>query len=81
MDMAILDLVDTLSQLEQDSSIPKNIKIKLQTAISVLKEDGKDLKIKANKALQELDDLSDDPNMPTYIRPQIWNIVSILEGF
>lgn len=75
-----IDLLESLSQLEQDASVPKNVKLKLQNAIVVLKEDGKDIKIKANKALQHLDDISDDSNLPSYIRPQIWNIVSLLES-
>ncbi|MCG2719561.1 MAG: UPF0147 family protein [Nanoarchaeota archaeon] len=37
--------------------------------------------MKSNKALQELDNLSNDPNVPSYVLPQIWNIVSLLEGF
>lgn len=80
MDLEIVGFVEALSELEQDSSMPKNVKLKLQTAIFVLKEDGKDLKIKANKALQELEEVSDDPNMPSYLKPQIWNIVSLLEN-
>lgn len=80
MDLELVAFVEALSELEQDSSMPKNVKLKLQTAISVLKEEGKDLKIKANKALQELEEASDDPNMPSYLKPQIWNIVSLLEN-
>jgi len=80
MDNSLLELFDALTQLEQDSSVPKNVKLKLQSAISVLKEENTDMKIKVNKALQHLDDVSDDSNMPSYIRPQIWNIVSMLES-
>lgn len=80
MDNSLIDLFDALNQLEQDSSVPKNVKLKLQSAISVLKEEGTDMKIKINKALQHLEDVSDDSNMPSYIRPQIWNIVSMLES-
>ena len=29
---------------------------------------------------QELDEISDDPNIPSFIRTQIWNIVSLLES-
>lgn len=80
MDNSLIDLFDALTQLEQDSSVPKNVKLKLQSAISVLKEESTDMKIKVNKALQHLEDVSDDSNMPSYIRPQIWNIVSMLES-
>lgn len=77
----MLELVETLSQIEQDDSIPKNVRIKLQNAMNALQEDCKDCKIKANKALQELDEVSDDPNVPAYVRPQIWNVCSMLENF
>lgn len=81
MEEDMLALVETLSQIEQDDSVPKNVRLKLQNAMTALKSAEKDNKIKANRALQELDDVSDDPNMPSYIRPQIWNVVSMLEGF
>lgn len=77
----ILVLVETLSQIEQDDSVPKNVKLKLKSAMVALQGPDKDNKIKANRALQELDDVSDDPNIPSYVRPQIWNVVSMLEGF
>ena len=47
--------------------------------MSELKEEDVEDCLRANKALQELDDLSEDPNVPSYLRPQIWNIVSQLE--
>lgn len=77
----IMVLVETLSQIEQDDSVPKNVKLKLKNAMVALQGPDKDNKIKANRALQELDDVSDDPNIPSYVRPQIWNVVSMLEGF
>ncbi|MDD4878718.1 MAG: UPF0147 family protein [Candidatus Nanoarchaeia archaeon] len=81
MEDDMLALVETLSQIEQDDSIPKNVRIKLQNAMLALKDSEKNNKMKANRALQELDEVSDDPNMPAYIRPQIWNVCSMLEGF
>lgn len=81
MEEDMLALVETLSQIEQDDSIPKNIRLKLQNAMSALRDAEKNNKIKANRALQELDEVSDDPNIPAYVRPQIWNVVSMLEGF
>ncbi|MBU2590317.1 MAG: UPF0147 family protein [Nanoarchaeota archaeon] len=74
------ELMETLEILQEDNTIPRNVRLKVQNAIALLKEEG-DIKMKANKALQELDNLSDDPNVPSYVLPQIWNIVSLLEGF
>lgn len=75
----IAELIECLTQIEEDSSLPRNIKEKVRSAIEALKED-KEFKIKANKALQHLDDISDNPSIPSYIRPQIWNVVSMLES-
>lgn len=76
----LLSLIEALAQIEEDVTVPKNVKIKVKNAITALKEEDKELAIKANKALQELVDISDDPNIPAYIRPQIWNVVSMLES-
>jgi len=76
----IKEIVSLLTQMETDSAIPKNIKIKIQKAISSLNENEINISVKADRTLQELDDISEDPNIPTYTRMQIWNIVSLLEG-
>ena len=73
-------LIEELTMILEDNAIPKNIRLKVTTAIATLQDEGKECSIRANKALQELDDISDDPNIPSYIRPQIWNIVSQLEA-
>ena len=80
MDENIISLVETLSQIEQDDCVPKNVRTRLQNAMAALQENTKDNKINANKALQELDEVSDDANVPSYIRTQIWNVCSVLEG-
>ncbi|MFH0752020.1 MAG: UPF0147 family protein [archaeon] len=79
MEERILDLIEHLTQIEEDTAVPRNIREKIRKAIAALEEE-KEFKIKANKALQELDDISDNPNVPSYIRPQIWNVVSMLES-
>ncbi|MBU0461926.1 MAG: UPF0147 family protein, partial [Nanoarchaeota archaeon] len=40
-----------------------------------------ELSIRINKALSELDEISDDTNLQAYTRTQIWNIASMLEMF
>ncbi len=74
------ELIEELVMILEDESIPKNVKTKIESAIAALQQDTVEESIRANKALQELDDLSDDPNIPSYIRPQLWNIVSQLEA-
>lgn len=73
------ELIEELNLLLEDDSVPKNVRVKLISAKSALQQKDMENCLRANKALQELDDLSDDPNIPSYVRPQIWNIVSQLE--
>ena len=74
------ELIEELLIILEDDSIHKNVKLKIESALAALKEEKVEQSIRANKALQQLDDLSDDPNIPSYIRPQLWNIVSQLEA-
>ncbi len=67
-----------LSDLTEEINIPKNVKIKINSTISTLKEE-KDSLIKVHKALNELGEIADDANLQPYTRTQIWNVVSILE--
>lgn len=73
------ELVEELTGILEDTAIPKNIRQKIESAIAALQEEGVEESIRANKALQELDDLAENPNIPSYIRPQLWNVVSQLE--
>lgn len=73
------ELIQELVTILEDTAIPKNVRQKIESAIAMLQEKEVEKSIRANKALQELDDLSNNPNIPSYIRPQLWNVVSQLE--
>ena len=72
------DIIDVLKELESDNTVPRNIKTSVQNTIKALKSEGES-SIKINKALHQLEEVSDDTNMQPYTRTQIWNIVSMLE--
>ena len=74
------DVVEVLNLIEQDTTVPKNVRGKVKTAIITLNDNGKPSDMKFDRVLQELDELSDDPNIPSYTRTQIWNVVSLLES-
>lgn len=76
----ISEVLETLNQIEQDLTVPRNVRCKIKSAFLVLEKDEKTLSIRIDQSLQELDDISDDPNIPSYTRTQIWNILSILES-
>ena len=71
-------IIETLGELEEDTTVPRNVKLKIQDMIKNLKEDT-EAPIKISKALSELDEIADDINLQAYARTQIWNVVSALE--
>ncbi|MEA3430506.1 MAG: UPF0147 family protein [Nanoarchaeota archaeon] len=73
------DVLTVLEELASDSTVPKNVKAKIQAIIEALNE-GSDISMKVNKALHILDEISDDTNLQAYTRTQIWNVVSLLEN-
>lgn len=74
----ISNVVEALSQLEGDVTVPKNVKIKLNDIKQTL-QNTEEASIRVNKALSELDEINDDPNLQPFTRTQIYNIVSMLE--
>ena len=77
-DVKVEEIIEILNEMEEDATVPRNVKEKIKVVMNVLKEEI-DLKIRVNKILHELDDIADDPNLQPYTRTQIWNVVSMLE--
>ena len=67
-----------LSELKDDSTVPKNVRLKIEGVIEVLREKT-ETHIKVSKALNELEEIADDINLQAYTRTQVWNIISLLE--
>jgi len=76
----ILEIMELLGEIGEDNSVPRNVRAKIKNAFSALNQEGKSLPVKINASIQELDECSDDPNVPAYVRTQIWDIVSRLES-
>ena len=71
-------VIEALEELKEDTTIPRNIRLRIEEIIQYLK-DGSDISIKINKAFNELDEIANESNIPSYTRTQIWSIVSLLE--
>lgn len=75
------DVIEMVNEIMEDPTLPKNIKSNLECIVNVLKDaKAKDLKLKADKCIHDLDDISSDVNMQPFIRTQLWSIVSMLEA-
>ena len=76
----VIEIIEEMEQILSDNTVPKNVRIKVKCVVDVLKGVEKEsFAIKIDQSLQELDEVSDDPNVPTYAKTQIWNVVSMLE--
>ena len=72
-------IIEAMQEFAEDNSVPKNVKMKIQGIVDSLKQEG-DLSLKINKALQELEEISNDTNLQSFSRTQAWNIISLLES-
>jgi len=67
-----------LSELKDDATVPKNVRLKIENIIKVLNDEAeKDIKV--SKALNVLEEIADDVNLQSYTRTQVWNAISELE--
>jgi len=73
-------IVESLSQLAEDSSVPRNIRRGAQSAKDELSKPRVALDLRIAGAVYVLDDLANDPNLPTHGRTAIWSIISGLES-
>jgi hypothetical protein len=76
----IIRIIDSLNQLADDSSVPRNIRRGAQSAREELAKARTALDVRVASAVYVLDDLANDPNIPTHGRTAIWSIISSLES-
>ncbi|MBS7619304.1 UPF0147 family protein [Candidatus Bathyarchaeota archaeon] len=69
-----------LNRVAEDNTTPRNIRRTAKQASDILMDESLSIAAKAANAIDLLDEISQDPNMPMYTRTRIWNIISLLEG-
>ena len=74
------EAIDTLNQIVSSSSTPKIIKKSISDLIVDLKNKEFSLSVRAANTISLLDDVTQDPNLPSYVRTQLWQAVSKLES-
>ena len=68
-----------LDMLQEDTSVPRNIRRGAEDAKKLLLNDTLAFDVRKSNAINILDDLSNDPNIPLHGRTLIYSIVSQLE--
>jgi uncharacterized protein (UPF0147 family) len=71
--------IDTLTEIISNPSAPRNIKKDLTDLVAELKKQNSPVSVRAANAISSLDEISQDPNMPSFVRVTLWQAVSALE--
>ena len=74
------EAVETLNQIATGQSTPKTIKKNVTDLMADLRSDEYSLSVRAANAVSMLDDITQDPNMPSFVRVTLWQAVSKLES-
>jgi uncharacterized protein (UPF0147 family) len=71
--------IATLEDIASNPSTPKNIKKGITDLAIELKKEEYSVSMRAANAISLLDDITQDPNLPSYVRVALWQAVSTLE--
>ena len=74
------NIIPLIQQIANDRTVPRNIRTKCEDSIKILQNEKEDFAVRINTIISTMDEIANDPNIPTYTRIQIWNIVSALES-
>jgi len=74
------EAIQTLNLIASSNSTPKTIKKSVLELVVDLSKEGDSLSVRAANIISLLDDVTQDPNMPSYVRTQLWQAVSKLES-
>ena len=69
-----------LKSVSANQGTPRNIRKRIADILVTLKDDSSSIGVRAANAISMLDDVSQDPNMPSFSRVTIWSAVSTLES-
>lgn len=75
----ITAILGELDQLSEDNTVPRNIRRGATSAKESLLREEDAIDLRKAKAISILDELANDPNIPTHGRTIIWNIIGQLE--
>ena len=72
------EVKNMLGEIKVDNSVPRNIRNKIEEVMVQLDRDDCELDIKVSRLLNDLEEISEYPNLPSYIRTEILTTIGIL---
>ena len=78
--MEVKKVIEKIDDLIEDHSMPKRIKVVLEKIGKDLKSDDQDVAVRVTSAIYELEDITNDINIPMHAKTALWDLVSDLEA-
>ncbi len=73
----IKSVIAALENIKEDETVPRNVRSRIiKTLISINEQ--KELNLTVDRVIEDLDEVSNDTNLPVYTRIEIMNIIGIL---
>jgi hypothetical protein len=72
--------IQTLNQLATSHSTPRNFKKRIISILDDLKSEENSISVRAANTISSLDDITQDANVPSFVRTSLWQAVSVLES-
>ncbi|MDO5828887.1 MAG: UPF0147 family protein [Methanocorpusculum sp.] len=69
-----------LQMLNEDPTIPRNIRKVADETMKILLDEKKQISLRASLALSKIDEVASDSNIPMHARTKVWEIASALEA-
>lgn len=76
----LMKSIATLQSVSDSPTTPRNIRKIIKDAAIMLQDGSLSVGVRAANAISMLDEVSQDPNMPSFTRVTIWSAVSTLES-
>ena len=73
------DAIDLIDAISSDNSVPRNIRNALHDAKNKLLNESEEASLRISQTIYSLTDISNDINMPSHTRTELWNLISELE--
>jgi len=78
--MDIEQVIAKINELIEDHSMPKRTKAVLEKIGKELKNEEQDVAVRVTSAIYELEDITNDINIPMHAKTALWDLLSDLEA-
>lgn len=72
------DIKEMLLMIKEDQDAPKSLREKINRMVALIDSD-KEVQLKIDALQQELEEASNDINLPSFVRTQVWSVSGALE--